>query len=58
MKKQLFVVELVYDFSSEMNQTAAVDYCASVGGSLPVITNKEEAMKLLTQGSNILLLTT
>ena len=50
MKKQLFVVELVYDFSSEMNQTAAVDYCASVGGSLPVITNKEEAMKLLTQG--------
>ena len=37
------LVELVFDQSDKLNQTAAMAHCELLGGSLPIINNQQQA---------------
>ena len=42
----IFIGKLVYEPSKKLNQTAAMNYCELQGGSLPIISNKDDVKML------------
>ena len=51
-----YVVKIILDSDSglvELNQTAAVEYCKSLGGSLPNIETKKEVQNFLNKSKNL-----